>query len=620
MAKVLTPEQQDAYFKEQDPLANPISPKEWFSRLPENQPQERPEPLPTQGQSAGAGAGETDQQRRARSITEMQIRAGNQGKQGFDVLGNPIPGYTPPTTGGSTSSIGGSTYTPPRPAQSVEEIQAQKTREAQAEIDALNRLYDSKLAEQRQINKGQERQTSAVSTLTGLAGSTEANVQATKTEKLGKQQLDAINNERGVMIQSVLSDVRSSAVEEARYQTEQSRLNAQEELDFRAQQQEKAVKNLTTLSQSGVTADGLAKTDPEAYQALVEQVGGEAVLKSMLTLNRPVDTIIDKKLVDGKYIIAYQNPITGETRVETTDLGLPTGYSKTIDAGNRILAVPDDWSGDPTELITINKGLTPSQVAATTGGGGGGEPSGSITRDVQSIMDGVLNLNDVSVAGNYRAQVAGELRKKFNEAKEAGDIYGTMRASAAYDKEVSDTFLQSMEKTTSVLGQLGVLQENIAGTRTGPIVGAFRGKNPWDTNAQTIKAQLNAIVPNLARGVYGEVGVLTDNDIRTYSKTLPNLTSTEDVRNAVLYITMDMIRRNVENKIKNQASGQRDMSGFAEIYRNVVDTTNNILATIPGAVQGGGSDLAQRVSAAGYDYQAMRADGLSDEEIEQALQ
>lgn len=32
MAKVLTPEQQDAYFKEQDPLANPISPLEWLAQ------------------------------------------------------------------------------------------------------------------------------------------------------------------------------------------------------------------------------------------------------------------------------------------------------------------------------------------------------------------------------------------------------------------------------------------------------------------------------------------------------------------------------------------------------------------------------------------------------------
>jgi hypothetical protein len=144
-----------------------------------------------------------------------------------------------------------------------------------------------------------------------------------------------------------------------------------------------------------------------------------------------------------------------------------------------------------------------------------------------------------------------------------------------------------MEKLTTTLGQIGVLQENIQGTNTGPIAGLFRGANPWDTNAQAIKAQLNAIVPNLARGVYGEVGVLTDNDIKNYAKTLPNLTSTEDVRNAVLYITVDMIRKNAESKIKNQAAGQRDMSGYADVYKNIVDETAKIKSSITGGAKRG---------------------------------
>lgn len=220
---------------------------------------------------------------------------------------------------------------------------------------------------------------------------------------------------------------------------------------------------------------------------------------------------------------------------------------------------------------------------ATSGGtsGTGSTPSGNTARDAESVMNGTLNLQDISVKDNYRAGVAAELANKQKEALKSGDMAGVMRASAAYDKEPSDTFLQSMEKTLAVVSQLGTLQENIAGTNTGPIVGAFRGANPWDTNAQTIKAQLNAIVPNLARGVYGEVGVLTDNDIKQYAKTIPTLTSTEDIRNAILYITLNQIRKNVEIKIQNQASGQRDMSGYADVYSNLDSQVKSILDTLP---------------------------------------
>lgn len=204
-----------------------------------------------------------------------------------------------------------------------------------------------------------------------------------------------------------------------------------------------------------------------------------------------------------------------------------------------------------------------------------------VSRDAESVMNGTLNLQDISVKDNYRAGVAAELTALQKKALEKGDMAGVMRSSAAYDKEPSDTFLQSMEKTLSVVSQLGALQDSIATANTGPIVGAFRNANPWDTQAQTIKAQLNAIVPNLARGVYGEVGVLTDNDIKQYAKTIPTLTSTEDIRNAILYITLDQIRKNVEIKIKNQASGQRDMSGYADVYENLNTEVSNILSTLP---------------------------------------
>jgi hypothetical protein len=51
-------------------------------------------------------------------------------------------------------------------------------------------------------------------------------------------------------------------------------------------------------------------------------------------------------------------------------------------------------------------------------------------------------------------------------------------------------------------------------------------------------AQINSVVPNIARGVYGEVGVLTDADIQNYAKTLPNIKSTEDTNKLVLAMTL----------------------------------------------------------------------------------
>lgn len=315
---------------------------------------------------------------------------------------------------------------------------------------------------------------------------------------------------------------------------------------------------------------------------------------------------INRKKVEGLGSTIL-NRLTGD---EATDVSIIKGFADAYDLDANFLLneiLKQDQEKTKKELLTREIGGSLYEynhekkkwelaIKGKSQVGGAGE-TGEVSRDVESVMNGTLNLQDISVKDNYRAVVAGALTKKFQEARKSGDIEGMMRSSAVYDKEPSDTFLQSMEKTISVLGQLGILQESLfadkaegldaTGKRemisTGPIVGTFRSKNPWDTKAQTIKAQLNAIVPNLARGVYGEVGVLTDNDIKVYSKTIPNLSSTKDIINAVLYITVDLIRRNIENKIKNQAAGQRDMSGFAETYKDVQEQADEILMQITGA-------------------------------------
>lgn len=62
--------------------------------------------------------------------------------------------------------------------------------------------------------------------------------------------------------------------------------------------------------------------------------------------------------------------------------------------------------------------------------------------------------------------------------------------------------------------------------------------NPYDVNAQVINNLLTSITPGIARGVYGEVGVLTDSDIERYKATLPNLTQPKDLQQAVLALNI----------------------------------------------------------------------------------
>ncbi len=184
--------------------------------------------------------------------------------------------------------------------------------------------------------------------------------------------------------------------------------------------------------------------------------------------------------------------------------------------------------------------------------------------------------------GAAKAEPGGGVSFAALTQEQQSDPFIKKLLASAGGKPLTDTPIQQLNKGLSVLGQLGVLQTSVKDTKTGPLLGLFRGTNPWDTNAQSIKAQLNAIVPNLARGIYGEVGVLTDNDIKQYSKTLPTLTSTEDLRNAVLGITVDLIGKSIRRTLEVNAAAGRDVSGFVDIYTEMQSTRDSIFSQIPG--------------------------------------
>lgn len=191
----------------------------------------------------------------------------------------------------------------------------------------------------------------------------------------------------------------------------------------------------------------------------------------------------------------------------------------------------------------------------------GGDEYDQIADD---IMKPYSTLNIAQLPTDQRAGVEKALNKKRAEAVKNNDIVGLARASAG-GKELDTTTLQKLEKTNMVVGELDDLSDLLTTEKTGPILGALRSKNPYDTKAVEIKALIQGLVPSLARGVYGEVGVLTDQDINNYIKTLPNLTSTDDQKKLLIDMTKKTLARTLQGTIKTQAMGGRDVSGFASL-------------------------------------------------------
>jgi len=174
---------------------------------------------------------------------------------------------------------------------------------------------------------------------------------------------------------------------------------------------------------------------------------------------------------------------------------------------------------------------------------------------------------------------------------DAPDYMNQVLALSAGGKPVDVATRTKISKGVMVLGQLTELQKTIKGASTGPILGILRSANPYDTKAALIQAQLTSIVPNLARGTYGEVGVLTDNDVALYSKTLPNLKSTEQIRNALLAMTVKTVQRSIETELQIAAGTGLDIAGLKNVWQQVKTKADELNQSI--GINPGDDDLTQ---------------------------
>lgn len=352
---------------------------------------------------------------------------------------SPAPAATTESPYYSRYNLGSTDVAEPKPikAKTENQIVSEKTAAAQGQIDAINKHYQNLLGEQKIINEGRDRSTSSVNTLSGLAGSSEANIQQGKTTELNQKDNQKIQDQQNLQIQNLFGQIRASAVQEAQQSRLEARQSSQDAIAARTARQTEAVGQLTNLAKTGVTMAGLKATDPKSYDHLVKSLGGEEQVKAMFTLNRPAETILDKKIEGGKYIISYQNPLDGKIRIETLDLGLPPQYSKTVDAGDKILAIPDNWDGDPSKLITINKGLTPSQ-AAENGGAGGTATSQSVRENeaykiAKELLGGTdKDGNPINVTGKSSAVGA-----SFAKLVPGADLLGLQPDRTAFEAKVN---------------------------------------------------------------------------------------------------------------------------------------------------------------------------------------
>lgn len=190
--------------------------------------------------------------------------------------------------------------------------------------------------------------------------------------------------------------------------------------------------------------------------------------------------------------------------------------------------------------------------------------------DIISYNDKTLNRK---LSTQDKNRIGNEINRIMSDPN--ADIDSILEYSAG-GKSLTDSSTQPLMKYQEALNGIGTLSGLLKEANTGPIVWILRSNNPYDQKAREIQTVINQLVPTLARWVYWEVWVLTDADIKHYSKTVPNLQSTEGTNNAILALTLNMLAQGYKNKLRTLASAGNDVSRFWGLYKNIMDEVQSL--------------------------------------------
>ncbi len=124
--------------------------------------------------------------------------------------------------------------------------------------------------------------------------------------------------------------------------------------------------------------------------------------------------------------------------------------------------------------------------------------------------------------------------------------------------------LGALNQASSDLDNLEKIFKKLGKDWGGPLAGralnaAGMGQNP---DIVAVENAINAATPNLARGVFREVGVLTDEDIRRYKALLPTAYDTDAVRSVKMKQLRERIDQGKKETMDSLRKAGRDLSGF----------------------------------------------------------
>lgn len=188
-----------------------------------------------------------------------------------------------------------------------------------------------------------------------------------------------------------------------------------------------------------------------------------------------------------------------------------------------------------------------------------------------------------------------QMSKSGKAVREApgGNIYEKLARSSGGIRDLNAADVQAINDSMMAMDLLEDSQVNMEmlGFKTGRLWGEVAGKimrlAGQDQDIAAFESGIQRLIPKLARGVYGEVGVLTDADLENYRKTVASLGQSPEANELVLAETQALIARAMRNKLEELAETGYNVSQYGarlkqykkaptKIYRSAKQSQENL--------------------------------------------
>ena len=389
---------------------------------------------------SGASGATTPKATTQKPVYANDLMAGRVDANGNPTIGQAYAGLIPGQNSDLESrySFQGQMYKDMMNPVDENKIRSDTQARFQAEIDALNRIYAEKKAQERIAGQGRLGQATAVNARRGLIGNDFGIANINTVETQNRQVQDAIDSELGLKLSGIYSKISQDVKSEAEAKLAARQQGAQQYIEFlkgASQRKEDRVNGtIANILGNNVEPDesmfssiasqlGTTKEDIKAKYALAKVAYEKKVAEEAV---KPVQVSAGAALVDpttGKII--YQ----GETKQDSLrPVNLSPGETLVDPStGKVIFTAPQKPTDNKPITQVVNKRLLQYNpetgtwsVVGAGGIGGGSSGNGSsissgngkttpLSDQARAVIEGTLRLEDLTPT--VRSKIAGELTR-----------------------------------------------------------------------------------------------------------------------------------------------------------------------------------------------------------------